>query len=55
MASFAGFWSYVHDDDETEGGRISRLAKDVADQYQMLTGERIELFLDKDSIECGQN
>jgi hypothetical protein len=54
MAASQGFWSYVHDDDRAEGGRISRLARDIVDQYQMLTGEEIRLlFLDKDDIEWG--
>jgi hypothetical protein len=54
MASSQGFWSYVHDDDRAEGGRISRLARDIVDQYQMLTGEEIRLlFLDKDDIKWG--
>lgn len=53
MAQATGFWSYVHKDDEAEGGRISRLARDVVAQYELLTGEPIDLFLDKDSIEWG--
>ena len=51
--SYRGFWSYVHKDDEADRGRISMLAKDVVAQYEMLTGETIELFLDKDAIEWG--
>ena len=50
---YRGFWSYVHADDNTDGGRISQLARDVVDEYEMLTGEKIELFLDKDAIEWG--
>ena len=54
MTSSKGFWSYVHDDDRAEGGRIVRLARDIVDQYQMLTGENINLlFLDKDNITWG--
>lgn len=54
MGTSQGFWSYVHDDDKAEGGRISRLARDIVDQYQMLTGEEIRLlFLDKDDIKWG--
>jgi hypothetical protein len=54
MTSSKGFWSYVHDDDAVEGGRIARLARDIVDQYQMLTGETINLlFLDKDDIHWG--
>lgn len=54
MGTSQGFWSYVHDDDRAEGGRICRLARDIVDQYQMLTGEEITLlFLDKDDIQWG--
>jgi hypothetical protein len=53
MSSFQGFWSYVHKDDEAEKGKISQLARDVVDQYELLTGESIELFLDKDSLQWG--
>lgn len=50
-----GFWSYVHADDEAEEGRITRLARDVVAQYELITGEVIEVFLDKDAIEWGEN
>jgi hypothetical protein len=54
MASSQGFWSYVHNDDQAEGGRISQLARDIVAQYQMLTGEEIRLlFLDKDDLKWG--
>lgn len=49
-----GFWSYVKADDEAEGGRISRLARDLVAQIQMLTGESMDLFLDRDAIEWGE-
>ena len=55
MANSQGFWSYVHADDEAEGGRISHLARDVTNQYQMLTGETISLFLDKEVLEWGED
>lgn len=55
MAQLKGFWSYVHTDDEAERGRISRLATDVAAEFEMLTGERIDLFLDKDAISWGED
>jgi TIR domain len=54
MTSSQGFWSYVHADDEAEGGRISRLARDVAAQFEMLTGEPLALFLDRDAIKWGE-
>jgi len=49
----SGFWSYVHADDEADGGRVSRLARDMVAQYEMLTAESIELFLDRDALEWG--
>lgn len=55
MAVAKGFWSYVHADDDAEGGRITRLARDLASQYEMLTGESIELFLDRDDLEWGKD
>lgn len=55
MSECQGFWSYVHADDEAEGGRIVRLANDVKIQFQMLTGDSIALFLDKDAIEWGED
>lgn len=54
MANSKGFWSYVHADDEAEHGRISGLARDVKDQYEMLTGEEISLFLDIDELRWGE-
>lgn len=53
MSNLKGFWSYVHKDDEGAQGRICRLAQDVAEQFEMLTGESIDLFLDKDALEWG--
>lgn len=48
-----GFWSYVHKDDDVEHGRITRLARDIVDQYELVTGESIDLFLDRDAIQWG--
>lgn len=55
MSILSGFWSYVHDDDRSEDGRICRLAEDVVSQYELLTGEKIELFLDRDDIKWGED
>lgn len=55
MANSQGFWSYVHADDEAEGERISRLAGDVKGQFEMLTGEPLTLFLDRDAIRWGDD
>lgn len=55
MTEARGFWSYVHADDTADGGRISQLARDIVAQYEVLTGESIDLFLDKDALGWGDD
>jgi hypothetical protein len=55
MAVIDGFWSYVHADDDAESGRIAQLARDVASQFEMQTGEPIQLFLDRDNLVWGDD
>lgn len=55
MYSSDGFWSYVHKDDEADNGRITQLARDIVLQFEMLTADTINLFLDEDDIEWGEN
>lgn len=42
------FWSYAHTDDQHEKGRITRLAQLIADEYELLSGETLEMFVDHD-------
>lgn len=55
MITSKGFWSYVRKDDHADGKRITRLAHDLAQQFEMLTGDTIDLFLDKDDINWGDD
>lgn len=55
MADAKGFWSYVHKDDDAEGGRIAQLARDLVNQFEMLSGQSLRLFLDRDDIEWGND
>lgn len=55
MAAIDGFWSYVHADDDAESGRVAQLARDVVAQFEMLTGESISLFLDRDRLQWGDD
>ncbi|MCS6568137.1 toll/interleukin-1 receptor domain-containing protein [Curtobacterium flaccumfaciens pv. flaccumfaciens] len=48
MTDSQGFWSYVRKDDDADGSRVTQLARDVVAQYEMLSNESIELFLDVD-------
>ncbi|MGI5524084.1 TIR domain-containing protein [Micromonospora sp. CA-259024] len=48
------FWSYTHRDNELENGRIRRLADSIANEYELLTGEQLELFVDSSAVAWGQ-
>ncbi|GAA4953407.1 TIR domain-containing protein [Actinoplanes utahensis] len=49
-----GFWSYTRRDDDLEGGRILRLAGKIQNEYELITGEELKLFIDKKSVEWGE-
>ena len=49
----AGFWSYVREDDEAEGDRITQLARLIKDEYELQTADEIHLFIDTDEIQWG--
>jgi ABC-type transporter Mla subunit MlaD len=48
MPNISGFWSYVHDDNENDGGAIVNLANRLMDEYALLSGESLKLFVDRD-------
>jgi TIR domain len=49
----SGFWSYVRQDDEAVGRRMTRLARLVQAAYGLITGEELELFVDRTALEWG--
>ncbi|MBS1890371.1 MAG: TIR domain-containing protein [Actinobacteria bacterium] len=49
-----GFWSYVHEDDLGDGGRVLTLADDLRAQYRMRTAEDLVLFIDRESAKWGE-
>lgn len=50
-----GFWSYVHDDDATDDGRILQLAEDLKSEFAAITGNSLRLFVDRTSLEWGDD
>ena len=52
-AGAAGFWSYAHADDAGEQGRIVELAHSLQEEYALLTGHDLHLFLDRDDLAWG--
>jgi hypothetical protein len=51
----AGFWSYAHGDNELDGGAVLELARLIAAEYNLISGEPLELFVDQRSIAWGEN
>jgi hypothetical protein len=49
----SGFWSYAHEDNELDGGSILRLADLISKEYNLLSGDSLELFVDNTSIDWG--
>jgi hypothetical protein len=49
----AGFWSYTHRDDEIEEGRIRRLARKIANEFEGITADEFDVFIDKKDIRWG--
>lgn len=52
MYDVTGFFSYAHSDDAYS--QLRRLKDALCNEYHGLTGENLELFFDRDSIEWGQ-
>lgn len=51
LTKISGFFSYAHDDDVC--GRLRMLRDDLIAEYRQLTGNDLELFLDRDDIKWG--
>lgn len=49
----AGFWSYVHQDNDQDDGRILRLSERIRAEYSLLTGDELHLFIDREGIAWG--
>jgi hypothetical protein len=53
MAEIAGFWSYVHADNDSVGDGIAKLAMRVMSEFELLSGEQLRLFVDRTDLEWG--
>ncbi|SDT22350.1 TIR domain-containing protein [Microterricola viridarii] len=52
-SKMVGFWSYAHADNERDRGRITELAQLVSDEFALITGREIEIFVDREGLEWG--
>jgi hypothetical protein len=53
-AGAIGFWSYVREDDVGDDGRILTLSRDIRASYRLQTAEDLRLFVDRESIQWGE-
>ncbi|WP_149030417.1 hypothetical protein [Kitasatospora sp. MBT66] len=49
----SGFWSYTHRDNDLDGGRILRLAEAIRNEFEIITGNELKVFVDSKSISWG--
>lgn len=49
------FWSYAHKDEENSRGAVLELLESIKAEYELQTGDELEVFVDKDAIEWGSN
>jgi hypothetical protein len=49
-----GFWSYAREDDVLDGGNILQLSRLIMEEYNLLSGEPLNLFVDSNDIAWGQ-
>lgn len=54
-ASYSAFWSYVRKDNQNDGGRILQLAEDIASEYELITGDELDIFRDVHDIAWGED
>ncbi len=49
----AVFWSYSHDDDRLDRGRVVQLAEHLREELALTTGREMRFFVDRSGIEWG--
>jgi TIR domain-containing protein len=55
VPSVAGFWSYAHSDNENDENGILNLAERLRGEYELLTAESLELFIDRGELLWGDD
>lgn len=55
LSPVAVFWSYAHKDDTNSRGAIRTLLDSVRNEYELATGNSLDVFVDDESIDWGTN
>lgn len=53
-SDYEAFWSYTHEDDDRMGGFVKRLSERIADEYAVCSGNDLQIFLDRKTLEWGE-
>lgn len=53
ISETVAFWSYAHADSASDG-RLLQLAEDIRAEYALVSGQELEVFVDREKIEWGQ-
>jgi hypothetical protein len=52
-STYQAFWSYAHSDNERQQGRVLSLADALLDEFAVSTGDDLEMFRDRKSLQWG--
>src|SRR5690349_8733979 len=55
IEAVAGFWSYAHADNKASRGEILQFAEEIGDEFDLMTGRELCIFVDRDDIAWGDN
>jgi TIR domain len=55
MAQWKAFWSYVHQDDDDDHGRILDLCSHISNRVRFRTGVEFEIFHDREGLHWGDD
>lgn len=50
----SGFWSYAHGDDKLDDGAILEMARVIRQEFDLLSGKELTLFVDREDLSWGQ-
>ena len=50
----AGFWCYTRDDNSQDSGRIIGLSSALANEFRMISGKALTIFVDREDIQWGE-
>ncbi|MET9486710.1 TIR domain-containing protein [Nocardia sp. NPDC006630] len=54
VVALSAFWSYTRDDDECSDRHVTKLSKQISRAFKLINGNPLQVFIDRDSIEWGE-